>query len=238
MAGATNSFEGGSNGVAISTGNSGGLSGTAFDKISLDPFADPPMDPLYSTARAAHGTVSGLLNGGKGNGVGWDLSGSNSTRWVRAYLYKAGAWTGDVEIFIDMANGCYFALRPGASNVLLRHYNNSSEATIATIAVTPASGQWIRLELQANNGAGGAAEARLYNSADSLTPSGQASGSRAQTASAWSSTNVFSSASADVWVDSVGWSDVDWLGSAAPVVPRPRSFIVGSSVAVHRTANW
>src|SRR5688500_6975412 len=98
MAGATNSFEGGTNSAIITTGNSGGLSGTAFNSVF--------SDPVYTTVRAAHGTVSARLPADSFAEFGYALSGSNSTRWFRVCLYSASWSTRDV--MTAYAGGLYY----------------------------------------------------------------------------------------------------------------------------------
>jgi hypothetical protein len=229
VAGATNSFEGGTNNSTITTGNSGGLSGTAFANVF--------NSPVFTNVRSAHGTLSARLPASVFAELNYDLTGSNSTRWVRVYLYSA-SWSGTRDVITLYASGLYYwTVRLSSTTVTVLHYNGSgSDTTIATISQAPTAGAWIRVELQAINNASGACEVRLYNSADSTTPTGTATGSRTSTPTDWSTVAFISSASTDLWIDDVGWSDVDWLGPAVES-PRPRT-ISGSTVAVHHAASW
>jgi hypothetical protein len=54
----TNNFEGGSNGSTITTGNSGGASGNAWDTITIGTSA---VD-VYDNSQAAHGSLSCKLS--------------------------------------------------------------------------------------------------------------------------------------------------------------------------------
>lgn len=80
-----NTFEGGSNGTTITTGNSGGTSGNAFDSTS-------GTVPTFSTAHAMHGTI-GLAMQGSGN-VRWSsasVTGGNTTMYGRVYVFITAA---------------------------------------------------------------------------------------------------------------------------------------------------
>lgn len=228
MTTATNSFEGGTNGTAVSTGNSGGASGTAFS------YVDGP--PKYSSLRAAHGSRSMLITTVDGGVAALAMSGSG-TRWLRAYVWST-SWSNAFSImYADMASGADISVELGSFSMVLKHYNGASTATIATGTVAPATSQWIRVEMQITSDASGAAQARLYNSMDATSPSDSISGSRSQTASTWVQAAWQFTAEADTWYDDVGWSDTDWLGPAtasASLPPRPMA--TGLRQAVHRAA--
>lgn len=221
-----NTFEGGSNGVAITTGNSGGASGTAFSNADY---------ALYSTTRAAHGTVSSLLPPPDEPATAkysYDLSGSG-TRWIRAYLWAASWSSSPLVMYLGTSSLNFFDVILTTSQVRVSHYNGSSDSVIATIAVAPATSTWIRVEMQANTS--GAAEIRLYNTGDGgLT--GSASGSRT-TAGTWDEVAWTNNGTADVYADTVGWSDERWLGSALPSSRRSHP-IIGPSGAAHHAASW
>lgn len=226
MTTAINTLEGGTNTTAISTGNSGGLSGTAFSFAS---------GALYSTTRAAHGTLSARLPAGGSVGMGHNLTGSG-TRWLRFYLWST-SWSSNPNLtYFNLGSGSYFFVSLTATQAQLRHNNGTSDSTLATVSFAPAVSAWIRVEVQLTSANPGACEIRLYNTADSSTPSGTATGSRAQTATTWSDYSLVNDGAVDVYADDVGWSDEDWMGPAVPSL-LPRS-IIGSSVAVHHAAIW
>ncbi|MER7213223.1 hypothetical protein ABT340_39685 [Streptosporangium sp. NPDC000239] len=228
MTTATNTFEGGTNGTAVSTGNSGGASGTAFSYI------DGP--PKYSSLRAAHGNLSMLIDTVDGGIAGLAMSGSG-TRWLRACVWST-SWSESFSLmYAEMTSGSYFSLELGLSSMALRHYNGTSTTDIATGTVAPATSQWIRVEMQCASDASGSAQARLFNSVDSTTASDSISGSRSQTSTTWTQASWRFTAEADTWFDDVGWSDTDWLGPAtASASLPPRPMVTGLRQAVHRAA--
>ncbi|GAA0853513.1 hypothetical protein ACFQVD_26425 [Streptosporangium amethystogenes subsp. fukuiense] len=228
MAGAANTFEGGTNTTAISTGNSGGTSGNAFSLAE---------NVTFSTTRAAHGLLSARMPAESGPtraSLGYDLSG-NGTRWMRGYFYSA-SWASDPTLMLLFTADFYsFEVQLTATQARVNVYNGTSTATTATISAAPAVNQWIRVELQANNTTG-AAELRLYNTADSSTATGTATGTRTIPASAWGGATWTNIGAAETYADDVGWSDEGWLGPAVSAASlRP---IIGASVAVHRAASW
>jgi hypothetical protein len=82
----TNSFESGTNGTTITTGNSGGASGNAFDVTE----ASGTSILVYSNTQAAHGSLSAEFanNGDGANSVSWSTSlGTQTQVWFRAYVY-------------------------------------------------------------------------------------------------------------------------------------------------------
>lgn len=226
---AINTFEGGTNTTAISTGNSGGTSGTAFDSA---------LNALFSNTRAAHGLLSARLPASTSASMGMNLSGSGSPRWMRAYLWSTSWSSSPVVMYLNMGTPSFghFRVELTATQARITHNNGSTDSTIATISVTPATSAWIRVEMQALNDTTGACELKLFNTPDSDTPSGTATGARTQTAAPWTEALWINQGSADVYADDVGWSDISYLGSAVPSLrPRP---IISSFVAVHHAANW
>lgn len=228
MTTATNSFEGGTAGQTITAANSGGASGTAFTVDS---------GYTYSTTRAAHGAKSALCSGSALGQLSHAMSGSG-TRWWRAYLYCSSWASGGTVGYLNTAGSAtFFEVELTSTQVRLRHYNGTDLTTLATISQAPATSQWIRVEAQATNAATAAGEIRLYNSADSATPTGTATGSRSQPVAAWSSADYGPTfPPADLWLDDVGWSDEGWLGAVAPpAVPRIQP---PPPTAVHHASGW
>ena len=228
MAGATNTFEGGTNTTVISTGNSGGASGTAFS------FAE---NTTFSTVRAAHGLLSARMpaeDGPTRASFGYDLSG-NGARWVRGYFYSTSWASSPTLMGVSTVDFYSYDVELTSTEARIINYNGTSSATIATISAAPAVNQWIRVELSANNTTG-AAELRLYNTADSSTATGTATGTRTIPTSAWGGATWTNIGATETYADDVGWSDEGWLGPAEVVAP-PRP-IIGASVAARRAASW
>jgi hypothetical protein len=213
MAGALNSFEGGSNTVSVTAGNSGGASGDAFSSAA---------GVTYSTEQAAHGLVAGRTATGVTGTVTHALTGSG-VRWARVYVhFSPTGGPGDI-MWLNMGgflNGYFVAYTAAAGSAELRALVNGSIVTLQSAAASLA-GQWIRVELQATSLASGAAEARFYTG-DATTPMLTLSGAALRAANTWSSVDYGGSNSFLVrYIDDVGWSDTDWLGPAATKVPQP-----------------
>jgi hypothetical protein len=83
---ANNSFEGGSDETTITTGNSGGASGTAFEVVTIG--AGNAL--VFDTARAAHGSLSARIDLGNNPATaclyGWTWTETTSA-WGWIYLY-------------------------------------------------------------------------------------------------------------------------------------------------------
>ncbi|MBG0828565.1 hypothetical protein HS041_12375 [Planomonospora sp. ID67723] len=230
MAGGSNSFEGGTNGVAVSVGNSGGASGDAFNEVS---------GLTYANAQAAHGALSGSCGS---NGYGALAMSGSGTRWARMYI-RATSWSNpsSIESMRMIFGTRYFSARPNASGLVeIKYFNGSSDSLQATGAVAAATSQWIRLEIQVSTPASSPASCtvRLYNDADSLTPSETITdASTAITTGTWSQAlfgyNVSFGGTAHI--DSVAWSDVDWLG---PILPNPPTLPPPYPTAAHRASRW
>lgn len=167
-----NNFEGGTNGTALTTANSGSTSGTAFDIVVLGATATAK----FSTAKAAHGTKSLLVTpAGTGNyaAVVWTLAGTPTTMVARQYFYLnalptdpagtmfsvSGSTATDISAFYIFSDGTPYLDSFGGSLYF------GSAGTIA-------AGQWYRMEVMFNLGTSsttGQAKFLLY-SLDSTTP--------------------------------------------------------------------
>ena len=105
-----NSFEGGTSGTTITTGNSGGASGNAFDVINLGSGATLAFD----AAQAAFGTLSCKTATGASatSSAEWSTSmGTLGQVWFRAYLYFTANPTNQHRLFYTRPPGPV----PGAS---------------------------------------------------------------------------------------------------------------------------
>ena len=96
-----NSAEGGSNGTTVTTGNSGGTSGNAFDSVLIGTGASV----TYSSAQSAHGELSiesVLGSSASSSMVEWStsLTGSSLSQvWFRVYVYLPALPTGNLRLF-------------------------------------------------------------------------------------------------------------------------------------------
>lgn len=162
-----NSFEGGTDEANITTGNSGGASGDAFDSVSIGTGATV----VYDNAQAAHGSNSARIA----------TTGTSSLAYVaytlasvtsdisRAYI-RLTSLPAVVQILTRYMSGANQGLRvnvKAAGTLEVRDAGNTVVGT-TTSAVTP--GQFWRYELQPGFGAGaGTCVLRLYTDPDSDT---------------------------------------------------------------------
>ncbi|MDN4595902.1 PKD domain-containing protein [Leifsonia virtsii] len=88
---ASNNFEGGRNGVAISTGNSGGASGTAFDIVF-------GTGLTYSSSAATQGSMGATTAGGAIGAAGWNLPNVTKLSAHMKFTISAVPTTGDMYL--------------------------------------------------------------------------------------------------------------------------------------------
>src|SRR3984885_13760803 len=94
----SNSFDGGTSGATVTTGNSGGWSNWPFDNVSVGTGATLQ----YSSAQAAHGNLGLQVDTGSTAAqayVGWSTTlGTNTTVRFRMNLY----FTGNPSVVTDI----------------------------------------------------------------------------------------------------------------------------------------
>lgn len=154
----TNSFEGGSHGTSITTGNSGGASGDAFNAIN-------GTAPIFSSTHAMHGSLAMDPGTGTNGNVQWTLSPAKTQIWGRGYYYFTGSPTAAYSVVIA---------RNGASNLGLVKFNTSRQlqvgegATLTTFTSTIPTNAWFRVEFRMNcSGTTISVEGRLWLTPDS-----------------------------------------------------------------------
>ncbi len=229
----TNSFSGGSNGVTISTANSGGDSGDAFSSIG--------GSPSYITSNATGLRAPMVASMPASSRLTWDsLTLADRTLYVRTHVYCTGNPASTTTIIdIDVTSKAGVRINTAGRALLV----SRTGSTLATSTSALPTNQWVRVELQVTFGttsSNGSGELRIYHSADSttVTESLPVSGVDFSTTVA-SSVNFFGFTGLSM--DDVGASDVTWLGPAAvdataapsavaavAAVPVPRVDIVPS----------
>lgn len=215
-----NSFNGGSDGTSITAANSGGTSGNAFDFVQGGGL-------VFTNAQSHSGgmAIRGVDLTGS-NWVEWDSLGSlTGAVYFRWYLYISGT----------PATNAYYSIRLRSSTPADFGFLkvNTSTRYLETVAfdlggmgdtgsVAVATGQWVRVEWRVVAGASGAGNSqwKLFNTADSTTPSdtnpGDGSGM-------WFAANcdqaLFGMPSAvlpatpfTVYMDDIAVSTTDWIG--------------------------
>ncbi|WP_242890295.1 hypothetical protein [Actinomadura litoris] len=227
-----NGAEGGSNGVTVSAANSGGASGNAFDSTVGTPTI------TYDSAQARGTLAYKVVAGASAQQLVWSSSmGTQAELWGRLYLYSSGA--------PNSSNGLIRFLTGGSQAARLR-YETTGALAIADSGNSPeftttnalATGQWTRVEFHIQFIATNAVvELRLYNSADSTTPTETQSVSNAAGMGVNCDTiqiGSFNSATMTVWMDGLQVNNTGWPG---PIVGRP-SPLVASRAATVRAARW
>ena len=143
----SNTFEGGSDGVAITTGNSGGTSGDAFTGI------DGTLS-LYSNVSPAHGGMAmRIVDTAASTRVRWNALGSITTDvWMRAYLnLSALPVTNTAVIFKAQVNAgtqC-MALLVNKTTGTVQALNAANGVIASSLgSVSVPFGSWFRLEMR------------------------------------------------------------------------------------------
>lgn len=143
MAKLRNTAEGGTNGAAVTAGNSGGPSG--------DPFTAAAATLTYTTARSAHGTVGFAAPSTPDAIARWAISGT--TIAARLYIWATTPTTNDqgivrVSHVTDTTAMTIYLNSAGALRV-----SDKSSTNIWTGPAAMPTGQWVRVELLAAQGA-------------------------------------------------------------------------------------
>ena len=219
----SNSFEGGSDGTTITTGNSGGASGDAFNNVTIGAsctcvFKNNPAGAgltgqmtMPATAAATH--------------VDWTGMGSlTSAVFFRMYLRKSGTpattWFWPLEGLNNAAARCFgLAIR---TNDVIR-IDDASGTEVVALRGTQAipNNQWVRIEAKVvPSTTVGTVEWRLYLSADSTTIS-ETLNAGSLVLGANLDQVMFGNISSPTGMNNLNWhydnlavSTVDWLGPA------------------------
>jgi hypothetical protein len=214
----TNSFEGGTSGSNITTANSGGKSGNAFDST----FTGTGTTLTYSNTHAAHGLLSAKVTVGSTATTclaEWSTSeGGQPTIWWRCYCYFAGnpgALAQPCRMIYSGGFGSGVQITSGGQ--IQTYY---TLATAAATFTTPLPvNQWFRLEGYVTGGTStGVVSASLFVPMDdqSAVESHTTTGLDTGTLSGYWFGNAGSNAnSGTYWIDDVGISAAGYLG---PVV--------------------
>ena len=137
-----NSFEGGTDGVTISTSNSGGLSGVPFDAVT-------GALPVFTNVQA-HRSLLGMriVDAAAVQHVDWTGMGSITTSvWFRFYVWMAALPTGAslyVIKFLNQAGGTCAWLRINTSGQIIM--SNAADTGAFTGSVAINTNGWTRIE--------------------------------------------------------------------------------------------
>jgi hypothetical protein len=168
----TNDFEGGTNGVAITTSNAGGVGNTQFDQVTVSA-GDGAVN--FSNAHPGHGTLGMLCQTGATLGeayVMWStaLGGATGTVWLRAYLYLTANPGTQTRLFrwLNVSN-VRGSVQISTTGKLLT--TDSAGSTVATMGNSVPLNQLVRVEaFCTGDAAAGVLECKLFDSPESTTP--------------------------------------------------------------------
>lgn len=213
MAVLANTCEGGVPPNAVTTANSGGASGNAWDRVEND-------SPVTYSATAAHGSVGILCNGAADAYVGWEtgISGTSPTLWARAYVRFDALPAANTNILrtLSPSNGIMGTIRINTTGTLGMLYGTGSFAGNTTGTVT--LGAWFRVEMMVTAGGAnnGTMTMRVFWDPDATTPSQEVTSSNVTTGAVNPTrlrAGVLSNA-ATVFLDDIALSDEGWIGPA------------------------
>lgn len=217
----TNSFEGITpSGTAITTGNSGGASGSAFDAVQLGTGAAVTSDSAHAHrgALSCHVTTGGTA---AQDNVLWSTSAGTLTQsWFRLYLYFTAnpAATTQVYSAFNVGGGTECAALSVNTSGTLR-FDNSTGSPIITTTTAIATGQWVRIEgFITGSATVGQLELKLFNTPDSLTPDETHTSTAAQNTAGplafYNFGTVGAAANVSYWLDDLGLSSTGYPGPA------------------------
>lgn len=215
LARASNSFEGGRNGAALTAANSGGASGKAFNAVTC-----LGRHPAYSST-AAHGLLGASLAVGRSSCFlqwGKTTITATTTSYGRMYLYLPSALRGAAVLVRLGDAGLHRDVQidlTAAGKLTLVDAKGSVDATFTNPVPT---GQWVRLEWSLKNSTtAGGFSLRMY-SGDNLAPIETQSVSKVDTGTTFASAQFGSVVATDVPLGFIGLDDIAY-GTAGPLGP-------------------
>lgn len=172
---ATNSFEGGTDGVTISNANSGGLSGLPFDIINTG----AGCTVAFNAANAAHGGMAALIQAGvtaTSISVEWSTSMATATsEYFRLYVKIPAVPSGISPRFYVLRSAtsvvcALFRITP-AGVINIESGGSGTPVSVYTFTNTVNVNSYFRVEgFVTGDVAAGVMSCSLYNSMDSTTP--------------------------------------------------------------------
>jgi len=164
-----NTFEGGTSGTGISTGNSGGASGRAFDAVNT---SGAGTTAQFSSAQAMHGTLSAALAFASGVSstayLTWSTSaGALPTVWFRLYVWHSAYPTVNTRLWqCDIGGSTLCASVYLMTNGTLL-VGNTSSATITQSTTVVPNNAWYRIEgYVTGSAAAGQTELKIFTTPD------------------------------------------------------------------------
>ena len=209
-----NSFEGGTSGTTITTGNSGGASGNACDATTIGSGATLAFDNTH----AAHGTLAMKVAtvASAASHFDWTTSmGTQTTVWFRTYLYVTANPAAGIRFFRTLTGSTLCGAVALATTGHLQAINSggtSSGTTTNAISLN----QWIRVEgFITNSATVGQVGISLFNSPDSTTATETLTTAANLNTNAQANAYQFGTATVTnggpFWMDDIGLSSTGYL---------------------------
>jgi hypothetical protein len=178
-----NTFDGGTDGVTVSTANSGGASGNAWDAVATGVGATR----TYNAANALHGAFAEAIDPANATGVytEWRETtiGTRSEWYGRFYIKLSALPSTSIVIFNlrDSVTAVDRSLLSVQSSGAIR-ISGVSGVTLATSTSLLTAGAWSRVEFHwVGDPTVGSFEAKLFNTVESATPTQTISATGANT---------------------------------------------------------
>ncbi len=211
---AYNTAEGSSSGTTVTTGNSGGASGNAWNSVSIGASATL----IYDNAHAAHGALAykqASSSAGATTFLRWTTAfGTQTTFYGRFYVYMTANPSTLSQIFGSSNAVNSVKLKVNTTGTLTATANNDA-TTLFTTTNTLVLNAWNRIEFTITLSASvGTGKVILYPQ-DSITPTETQTWSGANNGEATATTYTFNSPSGNTqtwWMDSLALSTDGYLG--------------------------
>jgi hypothetical protein len=229
-----NGAEGGTEDATVTTANSGGASGDAWDAVVGTPTIT--FDNEHALGTRAYKVTAAA----SAQQMAWTSTshGTRAQTWGRVYLWSNGHPSGVTGIIRWVTGGSQAARLRYESTGVLTLSDAGNAAEFATAAAIP-TGQWVRIEWHivfVNSGA--TVELRTYNSADSTTPTENLSTGAAAGIGVNCDRVEFGSLNSATWtgwMDGIQANDTGWPG---PITRRPSGLLMAASAAAVRAGRW
>jgi hypothetical protein len=221
----SNTFEGGTDTTTITTGNSGGASGDAFNTVTIGASATL----TFSATHAAHGGLGMQIVQpvtAVSTFVDWTaVGGGTADTFFRIYVYRTA--NGSAKGYIMAARTttgtatAYLAI--GTTGLV--ECQNPAGGVLALGSVPIGLNQWVRIEWRVKSSTTvGEVEWRLYNTADSTTITETQSATGAVLGATtdqirWGTPSTPQPASDTSWYDDLAVSTAGWIGPAGQAGP-------------------
>lgn len=227
-----NAAEGGTLGATVTTANSGGASGNAWDAVVGTPTIT--YDNTHALGTLSYKVVASTT----AQQVAWTSAshGTQSETWGRLYLWSQSAPTGVTGIVRFVVGGSQAARIRYEPTGLLTLSDAGNAAEFSTAAAIP-TGQWVRIEWHIQFVATNATvELRTYNTADSTTPTESLSTTAAGIGAGCDRVEFgsFNSTTWTGWMDGIQVNNTGWPG---PITGRGTR-LLAPPAAVVRASRW